>query len=44
MALLLYSPGSQVIAVIIWELWENGNVSTLAVLFHRLTRRYSLQV
>ena len=57
-ALLLYSPGSQVIAVIIWELWENGNVSTLAafslgvtagtvvlaVLFHRLTRRYSLQV
>ena len=57
-ALLLYSPGSQVIAVIISELWENGNVSTLAafslgvtagtvvlaVLFHRLTRRYSLQV
>lgn len=57
-ALLLYSPGSQVIAVIIWELWENGNVSTLAafslgvtvgtvllaILFHRLTRRYSLQV
>lgn len=29
-ALLLYSPGSQVISVIIWELWENGNVPTLA--------------
>jgi iron(III) transport system permease protein len=56
--LLLYSPGSQVIAVIIWELWENGNIPTLAafsvgvtlgtvllaLLFHRLTRRYSLQV
>lgn len=27
---MLYSPGSQVIAVIIRELWENGNVSTLA--------------
>lgn len=29
-ALLLYSPGSQVIAVTIWELWENGHVGELA--------------
>jgi iron(III) transport system permease protein len=29
-ALLLYSPGSQVISVIIWELWENGHVGTLS--------------
>ncbi len=57
-ALLLYSPGSQVISVTIWELWENGHVGTLsafslgitagtvliASLFHRLTRRYGLQV
>jgi len=30
MALLLYSPGSEVISVVIWELWENGQVGTLA--------------
>ncbi len=29
-ALLLYSPGSQVISVKIWELWENGHVGELA--------------
>lgn len=29
-ALLLYSPGSQVISVAIWELWENGHVGELA--------------
>ncbi len=28
--LLLYSPGSQVISVTIWELWENGRVGELA--------------
>jgi iron(III) transport system permease protein len=57
-ALLLYSPGSEVISVVIWELWENGAVGTLsayalgitagtvllASLFHKLTRRYSLNV
>lgn len=57
-ALLLYSPGSQVISVTIWELWENGHVGALsafslgitagtvliASLFHRLTRRYGLQI
>jgi iron(III) transport system permease protein len=58
MALLLYSPGSEVISVVIWELWENGQVGTLAAyslgiaaatvllasLFHKVTRRYSLNV
>jgi len=29
-ALLLYSPGSQVISVTIWELWENGHTGELA--------------
>ena len=29
-ALLLYSPGSQVVAVKIWELWENGHIGELA--------------
>jgi len=29
-ALLLYSPGSQVVAVTIWELWENGHIGELA--------------
>jgi iron(III) transport system permease protein len=29
-SLLLYSPGSEVIAVVMWELWENGAVGTLA--------------
>jgi iron(III) transport system permease protein len=30
LALLLYSPGSQVISVTIWELWENGRIGELA--------------
>jgi iron(III) transport system permease protein len=29
-ALLLYSPGSEVISVVIWEMWENGAVGTLS--------------
>jgi iron(III) transport system permease protein len=29
-ALLLYSPGSQVISVTIWELWENGRMGEVA--------------
>lgn len=29
-ALLLYSPGSQVISVTIWELWDNGRIGELA--------------
>jgi iron(III) transport system permease protein len=29
-ALLLYSPGSQIVAVTIWELWDNGHVGELA--------------
>lgn len=29
-ALLLYSPGSQVISITIWEFWENGNTGELA--------------
>lgn len=29
-ALLLYSPGSQVISITVWELWENGNAGELA--------------
>lgn len=29
-ALLLYSPGSEVISVVIWELWDNGAVGTLS--------------
>ena len=29
-ALLLYSPGSQVVAVVIWELWENGRIGEVA--------------
>jgi iron(III) transport system permease protein len=35
-SLLLYSPGSEVISVVIWELWENGQhaeLSALGVLF-----------
>jgi len=35
-ALLLYSPGTEVVAVVIWELWENGQfveLSALGVLF-----------
>ena len=29
-ALLLYSPGSQIISVTIWELWSNGQVTELS--------------
>jgi iron(III) transport system permease protein len=29
-ALLLYSPGSQVVSVAIWELWENGRIGEVA--------------
>lgn len=29
-ALLLYSPGSQLISVVMWELWQNGHVGELA--------------
>lgn len=29
-ALLLYSPGSQIVAVTIWELWDNGHIGELA--------------
>jgi len=29
-ALLLYSPGSEVISVVIWEMWDNGDVGTLS--------------
>jgi len=29
-ALLLYSPGSQVISVSIWELWDNGRIGEVA--------------
>ncbi|HZD39408.1 MAG TPA: iron ABC transporter permease [Terriglobales bacterium] len=29
-AILLYSPGSEVISVVIWELWDNGAVGTLS--------------
>jgi iron(III) transport system permease protein len=57
-ALVLYSPGSEVISVVIWELWDNGAVGTLsayalgitagtvllASVFHKVTRRYSLNV
>lgn len=57
-ALMLYSPGSQVISVIIFEMWDFGKTGelaafsvsiclilvTLAVIFHRLSRRYGLQI
>ena len=29
-SLLLYSPGSEVISVVMWELWQNGAVGTLS--------------
>lgn len=35
-SILLYSPGNEVIAIVIWELWENGQfveLSALGVLF-----------
>ncbi len=31
-SLLLYSPGNEVLSVVIWEQWENGQVSELAAL------------
>lgn len=57
-ALLLYSPGSQVISVTIFEMWDFGKTGELAafsvsisllliamaVIFHRLSRRYGLQI
>ena len=58
MALLLYSPGSQVISVTIFKMWDFGTLGELsafsvsvslllvgmAILFHRLSRRYGLRV
>jgi iron(III) transport system permease protein len=58
MALLLYSPGSQVISVTIFKMWDFGSLGELsafsvsvslllvgmAVIFHRLSRRYGLRV
>ena len=35
-SILLYSPGNQVMSILIWELWENGQyveLSALGVLF-----------
>jgi iron(III) transport system permease protein len=35
-SILLYSPGKEVISIVIWELWENGQyveLSALSVLF-----------
>jgi iron(III) transport system permease protein len=35
-SILLYSPGTEVISIIIWELWENGQyveLSALGVMF-----------
>ena len=35
-SILLYSPGNEVIAIVIWELWENGQfveLSALGVVF-----------
>ena len=35
-SILLYSPGTEVVSIIIWELWENGQyveLSALGVLF-----------
>ncbi|MEN9830893.1 MAG: Trehalose transport system permease protein SugB [Pseudomonadota bacterium] len=35
-SILLYSPGNEVISIVIWELWENGQyveLSALSVLF-----------
>ena len=35
-SILLYSPGTQVVSIVIWELWENGQyveLSALGVLF-----------
>ena len=35
-SILLYSPGTEVVSIMIWELWENGQyveLSALGVLF-----------
>ena len=35
-SILLYSPGTEVVSVLIWELWENGQyveLSALGVMF-----------
>ena len=35
-SILLYSPGTEVVSVVIWELWENGQyveLSALGVMF-----------
>ena len=35
-SILLYSPGTEVVSIIIWELWENGQyveLSALGVMF-----------
>src|SRR5258706_16288920 len=35
-SILLYSPGTEVISIVVWELWENGQyveLSALGVLF-----------
>ena len=35
-SILLYSPGTEVISIVIWELWENGQyveLSALGVMF-----------
>jgi len=57
-ALMLYSPGSQVISVIIFEMWDFGKTGdlaafsvsiclilvTIAAMFHKLSKRYGLQI
>lgn len=57
-ALMLYSPGSQVISVIIFEMWDFGKTGELAAfsvaiclilvsiaaMFHKLSKRYGLQI
>jgi iron(III) transport system permease protein len=31
-SILLYSPGTEVVAIVIWELWENGQYVELSAL------------
>lgn len=31
-SILLYSPGSEVLAIVVWELWENGQYTALSAL------------
>ena len=31
-SILLYSPGSEVVSIMIWELWQNGQTGVLAAL------------